>query len=228
MNCCRIFDNENIKKAVIFAGGNINRCFANEIMQNNSFDLIIAADAGLDTVHDLNIFPDYIVGDFDSVSRHSLISFYEENGSMVLRFPEDKDFTDTQLACETAVERGFSNLVILGATGSRIDHMLCNFNLIAQLKTKGTEAFIVDENNKVYVLSNGEHIIEKNNVFGEYISFIPIDDVNGFSLDGFLYNLKNVCLKRDTTITVSNKLLKKKATIFMENGRVLVVESKNV
>lgn len=226
MSCYKIFDDESIKKAVIFAGGSIDRDFANKIMQNNSFDLVVAADSGLDMIKELDIFPDYIVGDFDSVSDGLLITAYEERGSKVLKYPEAKDFTDTHLACDTAVEQGFSYLVILGATGTRLDHVLCNFNLIAQLKKRGIEACIFDENNKIYVLSDGEHLIEKKNVFGEYISFMPIDDIEGFYLDGFLYNVKNISLKRDTTLTVSNKLLKNKAGIFIKNGRILVLESK--
>ena len=227
MSCYKIFDNDGVKKAVIFAGGNINRDFAHKIMQNNSFDFITAVDSGLDTVHAMGIFPDCIVGDFDSISDSSLISFYEERGSRVLRFPADKDFTDTQLGCETAVEQGYSHLVILGATGSRIDHMLCSLNLIAQLNERVVDCFIIDENNKIYVLSGGEYIIEKKSVFGEYISFMPVDDVEGFSLNGFLYDLENVYLKRDTTLTVSNKLLHNKAEVIIKKGRILVIESKN-
>lgn len=227
MSCYKIFDDKNIKKAVIFAGGDIDKDFADKIMQNNSFDLIIAADSGLDTINILGVFPDYIVGDFDSVSDRSLISAYEKRGSKVLKFPEDKDFTDTQLACETAVEQGVSHLVILGATGNRIDHMLCNFNLIAKLNERNVEGVIIDKNNKIYVLSDGEHLIEAKNVFGEYISFMPIDDIEGFSLRGFFYNLDNVNLARDTTLTVSNKLLNKKAEINIKKGRILVIESKN-
>lgn len=231
MSCYKIFDDKNvkknIKKAVIFAGGDIDKDFADKIMQNNSFDLIIAADSGLDTINILGVFPDYIVGDFDSVSDRSLISAYEKRGSKVLKFPEDKDFTDTQLACETAVEQGVSHLVILGATGNRIDHMLCNFNLIAKLNERNVEGVIIDKSNKIYVLSDGEHLIEAKNVFGEYISFMPIDDIEEFSLSGFLYNLDKVYLARDTTLTVSNELLNEKAGINIKKGRILVIESKN-
>jgi thiamine pyrophosphokinase len=83
--------------------------------------LVIAADSGLDVCLSADIEPDIVVGDFDSIRRESLASVSEDK---ILRYPEEKDYTDTELAVEAAIHRGAQRIVLAGGGAGRLDHLL--------------------------------------------------------------------------------------------------------
>ena len=67
-------------------------------------DIIIAADAGYKHLEALNIIPDIILGDFDSLG-------FIPNGKEIITHPERKDDTDTMLAIKTGLEKGYKQFV---------------------------------------------------------------------------------------------------------------------
>lgn len=217
----------NKKKAILFSGGHIDIAFASSILNEATYDVFIAIDRGLEGMEKMGVLPDYIVGDFDSIEDYSLIDKYKGRNIPIKSYPAKKDYTDTQLGCEIAVELGCDDITILGGTGSRLDHVLCNLNLCAQLYDKGVRASIVDATNRAYVIGKGEHEIIKDSAFGSYISFMPFDDVYGFCLSGFEYDVNDLSLKRDSTLTVSNRILKNPAKIKILSGRMLVLMTKD-
>jgi len=80
---------------------------------------ICAADSGFDTCLAWNLVPDLVVGDMDSVVHADRLSSSKE----VLRFPRDKDYTDTELGINILYERGYNQITIIGGGGGRIDHI---------------------------------------------------------------------------------------------------------
>ncbi|MCX7656797.1 MAG: thiamine diphosphokinase [Treponemataceae bacterium] len=90
-------------------------------------DLIIAADSGLSTALSLGLVPHWIIGDMDSLQeKQFLASFPPER---VVRYPTDKDYTDTELACTFAWEQGAEELILLGGGEGRTDHSLALVSL---------------------------------------------------------------------------------------------------
>jgi thiamine pyrophosphokinase len=85
------------------------------------FDFVCAADSGLDLLSRWALAPDLIVGDMDSVSSPALLDSY--SGTELLRFPRDKDESDTELGLRLLFERGYRDVVIAGGGGGRIDHL---------------------------------------------------------------------------------------------------------
>ena len=63
-----------MKRCLIMTGGKLDLAFARSFLEKETFDKIIAVDGGLKAVKELGLVPDYIVGDFDSVSNGSSIS----------------------------------------------------------------------------------------------------------------------------------------------------------
>ena len=57
-----------MKTALIITGGDINPEFATDYISKNQFDMIIAADGGLASAEEMNLIPDIILGDFDTVN----------------------------------------------------------------------------------------------------------------------------------------------------------------
>ena len=80
------------------------------------------ADSGLDLLHSWDLEPDLIVGDFDSLSDIGLLSTYPD--ARVLRFPRDKDESDTEIGLRMLFELGLERVVLAGGGGGRLDHLL--------------------------------------------------------------------------------------------------------
>ena len=57
-----------MKSCLILTGGKLNLAFARSFLEKEHFDKVIAVDGGLESAEALGITPDYIVGDFDTVS----------------------------------------------------------------------------------------------------------------------------------------------------------------
>ena len=80
---------------------------------------ICAADSGFDTCLAWNVIPNLVLGDMDSVMHSDKLSICNE----ILRFPRNKDYTDTELGINILYERGYNHITIIGGGGGRIDHL---------------------------------------------------------------------------------------------------------
>ena len=92
-------------------------------------EYLICADSGADFLYKENITPDYLMGDFDCVSKEAL-EFFMKSNAVVDKFPKDKDFTDTKLAYMKALDLGASSITFLGCTGTRLDHSIGNIGVL--------------------------------------------------------------------------------------------------
>lgn len=84
--------------------------------------IIIAADSGFDYAWNNGIDIDYVVGDMDSTSYREIIESMPKE--KVLRMPEEKDETDTEIGLAMLKELGAAESVIIGGGGGRLDHLL--------------------------------------------------------------------------------------------------------
>ena len=85
-------------KTCIIAGGMLEREFALRFIQEQNFDIILAADRGLEFCSQENIRPTYILGDFDSLKEGVLDKYKEERDIPIREFNPVKDNTDMDLA----------------------------------------------------------------------------------------------------------------------------------
>ena len=80
------------------SGGMLEEDFVLPILKNEATEFIIGVDKGLEFLYKHEIKPDYIVGDFDSVSRE-LVDYYREELNVPVReFNPVKDASDTEIA----------------------------------------------------------------------------------------------------------------------------------
>lgn len=209
-------------KALIVSGGTPP---SKELLMSlvDKVDLIIGADKGCDTLDKYHIKTDYILGDFDSVQKSTLISF-ENKGVTKYKFKKEKDDTDTKIALDLALEKGASEIYMLGVTGTRIDHMMANIGLLGYCLEKGIKAYILDENNNIYLTD--KPLILKGEK-GQVISFRAYkDDVVDFNIDGSLYDLKDYNLSINDGITTSNEFLNDDIKITFKSGVVMIIYTK--
>ncbi len=194
-------------------------------MKSNNYDIIIAVDKGLESVKKLKIKPDYVIGDFDSVDK-KILKWFDNKKIKIIKLNPEKDFTDTHSAIEHAINIGATEIVIIGATGTRIDHVMGNINILKLALDKNINAKIVDENNEIQLINKTTEII-KNDCF-KYISFIPLTtNVTGVTLSGFKYEIEKQTLSIGNSLGVSNEQTKQTAKIDLENGILIMIKSKD-
>ena len=100
-------------RAVIFANGELHDLQgARDFLQ--TCDIIIAADGGTRHVLAVDVFPDVIVGDLDSLSPDQRRRL-EASGCRIISFPARKDETDLELALHYAAAEGATEIVVLAA-----------------------------------------------------------------------------------------------------------------
>ncbi len=156
-------------KKLIITGGNINKEFLQNFLKENKFEKIIAADKGLEILNKLNVKPDYIIGDFDSVNKKILERY--KNIPITYLKPE-KDFTDTHMALKLAIEKGAKEITIVGAVGTRLDHTIANIHVLKEAIEKNVKVQIINENNKIELINKNTTIKKDNNY--KYVSLIPL------------------------------------------------------
>ena len=150
-----------------------------------------------------------------------------KNNIVLKEFPPEKDYTDTHLAMEIAIELGVTNVTILGATGTRFDHTIANINLLAIFLDKNIKAQIVDAHNRIYVINEDTHLVKKE-MFGPFLSLIAYSDrVEGITLTGFKYPLDNAALEKACSLGISNELLEQEGIIRLHTGKLIVIEARD-
>jgi thiamine pyrophosphokinase len=209
-------------KTLIISGGELQEEIF-DTLNISSFQLIIAVDGGLATLHQMNLKVDVVVGDFDTVSKE-LIETYKEQGIEIENFNPEKNYTDTHLAVEKAIEKGATEIVIMGALGGRFDHTLANLHILMLPLKKGIRAKIIDATNRIQLV---DQALEIEDVFGKYLSLLPLTtEVKGVTIKGVKYPLVNRTLSIGESIGVSNEALKaEKPHIQVKEGVLVVIQS---
>lgn len=208
-------------KAVIVSGGKApsKELLFNEIKNAN---IIIGADKGCETLYKFNISPDYILGDFDSIDIDIIDKInIEENKK--LRFKKEKDFTDTEIAFNLAVENKADEIILLGVTGTRYDHSLSNIGLLLKGLNLNIDVKIKDDNNTIFLINKNSTL--KGNK-GQIISFYAYCNiVRNLTLKGCKYNLENYDLKLGDGLITSNEFLSDYINVEFNEGNLLVIYS---
>lgn len=196
-------------------------------MKNIYGQNIIAGDRGLEALYQLKIIPNHIVGDFDSVSAE-ILEFYKTQSQITFHtFNSEKDNTDTDIALQLAIGLKSSKITIMGALGKRMDHALANIHILKNALEANIPCQIIDEHNRIYLINRSIQL-EKNKVYGKYVSLIPLTStVEGLTLTGFKYPLNDYTLPIGTSLGISNEIITDTAHIEMKKGILIVIESKD-
>lgn len=211
---------------MIISGGNIEFDFALDFILKQKADCLIAADRGIEFMDQSGLVPDWIVGDFDSGSRETLERF-KKKGVRVRAFKPQKDSTDTEIAVQLALEVGSTEMILLGATGSRLDHVLGNIRNLSIPMRAGVPCFLVDAHNRIR-MTEKPVILRKDEQYGKYVSILAHGGtVEDLTLKGFYYPLNRYTMTADDAIGISNEIVGEQAEIVFGKGCVLVIESKD-
>ncbi len=182
--------------------------------------LIICCDGGVRHLQQTGIKPDVIIGDMDSIDPAQLES-YSRQGIKIIKYPANKDFTDTELALNYAINLKPAAIYIWAALGGRLDHTLANVFLLIKGKDASIETYLIDEYCEAFIL-NGSN--EFSSAVGQTVSLIALSpQVKGITLQGFLYPLDYATLRMGESRTVSNIINEDDAKISVRSGNLLVI-----
>ncbi|SLM33064.1 ThiN [Desulfamplus magnetovallimortis] len=223
---------DKILKCAIIANGIIN----NDVKLMNivkEADIVVCADGGAKHLVRLGLFPDILMGDFDSIDK-TILENCIKNRVELIQYPTSKDFSDTELSVMWAIDHGASEIILTGVTGQRMDHTLSNVFLLKKILKNGIKGYIVDDNNEIYLLSKrcfsyapeiSKDICIKGKP-GDLLSIIPLSEtVTGITLKGLKYPIENACMEMGTSKGISNVFTEKNAMISIKEGSVLITKS---
>ena len=219
---------------VIVSGGMIQKDFALDFIRSLKKErkektlTMIAVDRGMDFFRETGLVPDLVDGDFDSISHEGKKYLKSLSNTEIVQLVPEKDDTDTQSAMNLAIQKGAKNIMILGATGGRLDHFMGNLGLLSLGKQKGVNVALADAQNYICLIESGT-VLKKNAQFGKYVSFFPVaGGVDGLTLKGFKYPLNGFSLKAtDSGLTVSNEIQDDQAEVTYEKGMLMMIMSKD-
>lgn len=118
-------------------------------------------------------------------------------------------------------------LHILGATGSRMDHVLANLQMLKNILDAGIDGMIIDKNNQIQMI-RGTHHLKMKGIFGRYMSLIPATmDLSGITLQGFKYPLNRANTHFGESLCVSNELTAEEGRITIEEGTAWMILSRD-
>lgn len=211
---------------LIVTGGDIEDTFVCGLIAEKGYDFVIACDRGMEFFHRGGLYPHLIVGDFDSADEACVRYFQENTQVRIEQFPAEKDWTDTELAVRRALAMKPDHIDLVGAVGSRLDHVLGNLQLLDMGLEHGIEIFLLDAHNRVRLIDHSL-TIGREEQYGAFISLIPYNSTVNVSLYGMKYPLDHMDLAPGVTLGISNEIVEEQAQICFTDGRMFVIESKD-
>ena len=216
-----------MSKTVIISGGMLDEGFAEKVLEANPEAYIIAVDKGLEYLYNHKIEPQYIVGDFDSIDPKVIDYYRKETNIPIREYNPVKDATDTEIALRLGITLGSKEMILLGATGGRIDHLWANVQTLSVACDAGVNACILDEKNKIWV-TNKSCVLKKSAAYGPYLSVFSLEgEIYDFSLEGTKWPLNHHDLMPCDSLTVSNQFVDDEVKISFVNGRIVIMETKD-
>lgn len=209
-----------MKKCIIIANGRPPSKSVVNYFKSKGYSTLICADGGANSAFKLGLVPDYIIGDLDSVFPETL-KFYHDK-STIIKVKRQND-TDVEKCLKFAIRKKYTDAILLGVTGDRLDHTICNLGIVIKFYPK-IKCNIVAENS--YLIPTDETIILKS-VVGETISIYAFDKQTKISSNGLKYPLRNSLLPFGKKESTSNVAIKNQVKLTVKGGTIFIIRDFN-
>jgi thiamine pyrophosphokinase len=204
---------ENLKSVIIVLNGNLSENYELYKERLNSNYFIIACNGGYNNCKKLNLEPNLIIGDFDSINN------LEFENKIV--FPKEKDKSDSEIAVDYVIENGFNYIEFWGAIGNRIDHTLFNISLLYKIYKENCKGLIFHPPFYIFLIDRNYKFQKKESGL---VSFYPLTLViKNLKVKNLKYELKSEDIYFGSTITLSNEFIGKEGEIEFDKGLILVI-----
>jgi thiamine pyrophosphokinase len=173
---------------------------------------VICCDGAADSLIDFGLEPFAIVGDCDSVNKKIAEKFHDR-----LFRDSDQETNDLTKAVKWCSERGYNNIVILGATGKREDHTLGNISLVAEYAKFVSVKMVTDAGILFPLLESDSFEAHK----GQQVSVFSIDPDTEITSSGLKFVLDKKKSKNWWATTL-NEASEKNISLQFEGGPLIV------
>ncbi len=210
---------DEIKECVIVSGApDTDYDFLKKSIPSDSY--VIAADSGYTKLQKIGAEPDLIIGDFDSSKKPDI-------DCKIITLPCAKAYTDTFECVQYAVEHGYSNITVLNAIGSRIDHTYSNILCLDYCSKHGVYCEIKNKNNRISLIC-GKRTIKKE--YDNFSLFAFLGDCKGVKIKGAgytagFYGMETLDILQGDQFGQSNYVSDNECEISLEKGTLLLIES---
>ena len=209
-----------MKKCIIIGNGKPPGKNLIRYLQSRNYSTIICADGGADSAKKLGIVPDYIIGDFDSISRETLKHY--ANKSKIVKISRQND-TDIEKCLKLAIKEGISIAVMTGVMGDRLDHTFCNLGIVLKFFHK-IEIEIIADKSLLKAYTGKVSLSTKPN---EVISLYGFNEKTKITSKGLKYPLNKTALPFGKKESTSNVALSDKIDLKISGGIIFVIRNFN-
>lgn len=209
-----------MKRCIIIANGKPPNKQTIKYFVKKGFSTIICADGGANSARRLNIIPDFIIGDFDSIEP-KVVKYFKDK-SIFIKFKRQND-TDVEKCLKFAIKKKFKEVVLLGVTGDRLDHTICNLGIVIKFYNH-IKIILVAENS--FLLPANKQL-SFNSIIGETISIYAFDRKTNITSEGLKYKLKNSVLPFGKKESTSNVATSTKVKLDIKNGIIFIIRDFN-
>ena len=208
-----------MSRVIIFANGEIpDLKKARALLQPD--DYIICADGGSRHALALNLKPDLVIGDMDSIQKGHWQRL-KKSGISIELFPRDKNETDLELTVHRAIDMRPEQIVIIAALGGRLDQTLGNISLLADTRLSSSNIRLDDGVEEIILCRDQAQIRGRS---GDIVSLIPWQGiVTGVQTKDLKWPLTDETLYPDKTRGISNEMTGETASVSIRSGSLLIV-----
>ena len=201
------------KTALVLANGKPPRKALLQSMRKQA-EFFVCADGGANSAALLGERPDFIIGDLDSIKASTVRKFKSVKTHRVA----DQNSTDLEKALHWLIRRGYNEIIVLGATGGRVDHLAGNLSALGKFSRTASIRFIDDAGVMIPVGSSITFDTEP----GTVVSLIPLSRCEGIVTEGLKWKLWNGMLELGVREGTSNVVKSSPVTINVRRGTLLV------
>ncbi len=205
-----------MKKCIILANGRPPRKSVITFFQKNGFETLLCADGGADSALRLGLTPNYIIGDLDSISKEAIKKF--KKTSKILQYKRQSD-TDVEKCLKFAIKNKFDEALLIGVTGNRLDHTICNLGIVLKFFNK-IKLSLLSENSYLNPYTGD---VRLKSLKGEIISLYGFDKKTKITSKGLKYPLKNISLPFGERESTSNVSTSNSIQLKIRNGIIFII-----
>ena len=184
--------------------------------ERTTYDQLVALDGAANRLLELNLIPDVIVGDLDSITT-SVLNQCESSGVHIVRIPSQEKSDISKGLQWVQQEQPNARIDVIGVEIGRYDHHLAAYSALFECQSSAT--ILLNGWTATRVDSNPTTFQVKPDAI---ISLIPFGSVQGVTLEGCQYPLQNASLTTGTQ-GVSNKAIESEIVVSAQSGNLLLL-----
>ena len=208
-----------MQRILIFANGELPDLNKARLLPRKD-DYIICADGGTHHALALDLQPNLVIGDMDSLKKGQWQKL-QKAGIPIELYPHDKSETDLELAILRAMELEPKEILVVAALGGRLDHTLGNLALLSDIRLSAVNTRFDDGVEEIFFCREQ---VEVRGRSGDIVSLIPWGGpVQGIQTQRLRWSLNREILYPQKTRGISNEMLSDTASISVESGLLLIV-----